>query len=460
MTIGLRWMTCLCTIITWSASASAQTGTGEVRAALAPEAVLAALAVDAATVQELSLPPSPTGPFTVRVAIGGSDVELRVAPHDVRAPGFQLLVQGPDGVLRNEDAPPPATVRGVVAGSTDSVVAGSLADNRLTALVVLDGRLFGIQPIEGLVAGAPPTRHAVYAVDAVRPWAAECLAIPTGDGRAPAGAGDGASGLKVAEIAFDSDVEFFNSFGTVEATEQDIEAVFNAVDAIYREDTGVIHLVTAIIVRPSEPDPYDANDPSTALAEFSTEWQTNQAGIPRDLAQLFTGKPWDGLFVGLAFVGGNLCNVSTQYSVVRSLFTPALGARDGPHLGGHALQRPARLPDHVLVDRLLRRQRSLRQLGPGGDRGHEGQRALPGGSLRALRLRPRAGQPGHPDRQRLGQHRHAADADLRRAAHRAQRRPGGHLSRPGHPDRPLRRAADRPAVDPGLHAGSRLHQSR
>ena len=96
---------------------------------------------------------------------------------------------------------------------------------------------------------------------------------------------------------------------SVEGVEDRINAIVNAVNVQYERDVGIRHELTAIVVRTAEPDPYPDN---SVLNHFQQEWTTNQAGIPRDVAHMFTGKVGG---VGVAWTIGAICEFFEHYAV-------------------------------------------------------------------------------------------------------------------------------------------------
>ena len=73
------------------------------------------------------------------------------------------------------------------------------------------------------------------------------------------GVAGASGGWKVADIAFDTDVEFYSLNGdSVANTVADIEDVMNGVSMIYENQLGISYEITTIIVRTTEPDPYSA----------------------------------------------------------------------------------------------------------------------------------------------------------------------------------------------------------
>ncbi|HVQ26299.1 MAG TPA: M12 family metallo-peptidase [Planctomycetota bacterium] len=298
------------------------------------------LAVRDLSLQELSLPAASGAAFSVQVALDGNPMRLLLSPHSMRSPDFQLLVQVESGAIVSQEPAPITTYRGEVEGVPGSIVAASLIDGQLTALIRLapDLPVFGVQPASASVPGAGRRLHAVYSsadrvaldgacgTDTSGPWVPEPPVAP-----GPADAD------KVCEIACDADFEFYkkNAQSTTQ-TQTDVENVLNAVGAIYQGDVGISYLITTILVRTAEPDPYSSTSPGTLLNQFAGSWNSQQGAIPRDTAHLFTGKELDGSVIGIAQLSV-ICNKSSAYGLSQSKWTTSMLYRAGltAHEIGH-----------------------------------------------------------------------------------------------------------------------------
>ncbi|MHC5212816.1 MAG: M12 family metallo-peptidase, partial [Planctomycetota bacterium] len=277
------------------------------------------------SVQEFDLPGEPGEPFTLSVDLGGQVHGLVLVPHSVRSDDYQVLVQQADGSYVEHAPSMPSTYRGIVSGVADSVVAASLVDGQLTATIVIakDQPVWGIQPADKVASLAPSNLHVVYSGLDILATDATCgtsdISVRPATPLAPAG--DGGSGDVVCEIACDADVEFYNLNGSsVSNTENDINAIINATEAIYESDVGILYQVTTIIVRTSEPDPYSTTSPSSLLSQFRNYWNANHAGVQRDVAHLFTGKNIDSSVIGIASLSV-ICNKSSAYGLSQSRYT-------------------------------------------------------------------------------------------------------------------------------------------
>jgi hypothetical protein len=106
----------------------------------------------------------------------------------------------------------------------------------------------------------------------------------------------------VADLAFDTDHEYFLINPTTAATVQHIEAILNAVNFGFARDVLIRHEISTLIVRSTEPDPYSTPGTSGLLDDFVNHWQTQQTGVVRDMAHLLTSRPLSDNIVGLAYL--------------------------------------------------------------------------------------------------------------------------------------------------------------
>lgn len=302
-----------------SVPVSAQLGT---MIEMAPSDALAQLDLGYGTAQTLELPQAVTGNTVFDVEIDGVTRTLEVWPHSMRSSDFQLLTDE-SGELAPVAAPAITTFRGVVSEFPESVVAGSLVDGKMTATILLvqGAPMWGIQAVEGL-----DGEHVVYD-------AGDNLAQDTTCGVADSDHRDHdhddrdapqillGQVQKVCEIGIDSDVEFYNKNGnSVAATENDIENIMNAVEAIYDSQFGILYEITTIIVRTQETDPYSSTSSGTLLNQFQNHWNSSQGSVQRDVAHLFTGKNINGGTIGIAYLNV-ICNIGSAYGLSESRYT-------------------------------------------------------------------------------------------------------------------------------------------
>lgn len=291
-------------------------------AALLAAEMNASLGLRASQVANLKLGAIQPHKLAVSVPLGDLPATLELELHSVRSPDYRVEIDFGGGVMGEVPAGPVKTYRGSLRDVPGSIVAAHEDDEGLHAKIVLpDGNRFWIEPVAGRVAGADAGLHVVYHNDDVFPSGASCAA---GDDMrvqkeeilgSVAGMACG-TGLCVAEIAADADVEFYQRYGSVSGVENRINAIINGVNVEYERDVAIRHVISHIIIRIAEPDPYTSTNPQTLLGEFRNHWSANHSSVPRDTAELFTGKNIDGNVIGIAWVGA-ICG-SSAYSVVQA----------------------------------------------------------------------------------------------------------------------------------------------
>lgn len=257
----------------------------------------------------------PVQRFAVEFSYDGRIYTLDAVPYTVRDEHYQVLVQVEDGSVVNHEPGPLQTFRGAVLEIPGSDAAGSYQSDGLWAIVLKpDGERLWIEPAWRMDAGAPMDLHVVYSDHDRLLTAGDCGtlhdAIPPMDENQLNTRGGTAcgSGLCFAELGNDADVEYFDDWGSVTAVENRVNSVVAAMNVQYEQDVDITHVITAIVVRTVEPDPYSSTDSATLVAQVRNEWESNLSGIPRDLAQLFTGKEINGSVVGRAFDIGVVCS--------------------------------------------------------------------------------------------------------------------------------------------------------
>ena len=270
---------------------------------------------------------------TVHLPIAGAQFELDLHPQSVRAANYQVLAQSADGSLVEVDPGPVRTMRGTVVGIEGSAVSASLEEDGLHGRIFLsDDEQYWVEPLATRIPQAGPNQYVVYHNDDMIAPAKTCglehLPNALGDrgvqlNQRLAQGGACGTGLCVAELAADADYEYFLDYGSVSAVMNRINSVINTVNVQYERDVDITHVITTIIVRTAEPDPYSSTDAVTLLNQFRNHWQSSQGGIQRDMAQLFTGKEINSSTIGIAWLNA-VCG-SYGYSVVQSDFNGSFG---------------------------------------------------------------------------------------------------------------------------------------
>jgi len=275
-----------------------------------------AFGLDAVTITELGLPQALEPAMAVDIDINGVTRRMNLTPHSVRSPIYEVRVQQADGTWIVAPPSPIRTVRGTIDGLPGATVVGSILDDGLHAVIQMgddpinDEKIW-VEPISHIVTRSEGL-HAVYRNADVAPVPGGCGTSHANNvaGFAAAvqdnaiafranGAPGGGGNVCIAELACDTDVEYFNDYGSVQAVEDQINSIINTVNMQYESQVDLTHQITTILVR-SSTDPYTSTDPEDRLCQFITEWTNNQTTIQRDVAHLFTGVDLAGSVIGIA----------------------------------------------------------------------------------------------------------------------------------------------------------------
>ncbi len=286
-----------------------------------------AIAPDAAT-HTLRLPEAEQFGFVMSIPLepGGAAVPVLFEPISVRDPEFRLFVQNASGELVDTDPGPERTFTARPWQHPDTEIAASFIHGGLFAAIHRPNQpIVWIQPLDPRAAAAPGSdvAHAVYwcdnSDDGGRCGNIDTAAPAQG---AVAGGGCGVGGTTCrAQVAFDTDVEFYQQMGgSAVATRDFIAALTNVVNHQYRREVGIWHDITAIIVRTAEPDPYTATEVYALINEFGNQWNASLGFVTRDIAHLCTGKDLDGTILGLG-VFDSVCDPSISYSLSMTAYS-------------------------------------------------------------------------------------------------------------------------------------------
>ena len=267
--------------------------------------------------------------LTAVLPVDGLPMLLDLLPVSVRAESYKVLTQAQDGTLVSMDPGPVRTLRGEVVGFPDSNVTGSLFEDGLHVHVVIPGMVdYWIEPLESRLGKSARGLYVGYHDDDALTSGGTCgsdaasMTIAPAVGEIKLDGDDGGiagGGPCVAQLACDADFEYFQDWGSVANVEARINNIVNTVNNQYEAEVGITHLISAIIVRTAEPDPYSSTDAATLLNQFRNHWNANQSGITRDLAQLFTGKELNSSTIGIAWLSAVCSNYG--YSLVQSDFS-------------------------------------------------------------------------------------------------------------------------------------------
>jgi len=301
--------------------------------------------IDAAVIDELSL-----GLYSVQridvdidvdsfvradLVLDGKPATMSLFRHSMRSDDLRVRAIDGEGEETLVDPGPIRTYRGMLSGFRGSKVAASVHEGQIEAWIQLGHEVWAIQPLSDAAPGADPDAHVVYRLSEIIPgdWTCGVLDDPMHAHHGAAGTSPTGGGPLIAEVAFDADTEYYNANGnSVPATVADIESVMNAVELIYLDEVNLGYDIGDIIVRTGA-DPYTSSDPNTLLVQFQNEWTSNQAGVVRDVAHLFTGRDLNGNVIGIAYLDA-VCDFDIHYGVSQSMLTrtssPSISVGMGP----------------------------------------------------------------------------------------------------------------------------------
>lgn len=294
-------------VLVLASAVSSQTNVTPALIKNAPKNVLDGFKVRAATMQRLTLPQQSQNGFVVSVNLGGQDVTLTLQAKDIRARDYQLLISDANG-LHPAPRSPNMTYRGTVDGFSDSLVAATLYQGQLSALIAFsaDEPLWNVQPLTEVDKTADRSVHVMHnhrdSLEPERQCGTTHNTAPTIGGRATTAKASAGSSTKVAEIAIDADNAYYNRKNrNTTTTEAAVNTVLNGMGVIYKRDVGIEYQVTRMIVRTSRV--YSSTDTCAILSEFRSRWNASHGGIRRDMAHLFTGIGSFSGVVGCAYLG-------------------------------------------------------------------------------------------------------------------------------------------------------------
>lgn len=280
-------------------------GTAAARVTVGRSALAALRAVDGATRVE-------------RFPLGHArDVTLALRRFAPVGPHTRVEVRDAAGT-RTIAMPDAAYFTGTVAGEPDSRALLVAARDAVHGFVATGGRVYRFGPDTGGVhrtyalddAGPPPP--GAFCVNDAHPE----LANAPRPAAAPA-PGAATPGLRVAQVAVETDRELRQKFPSDQATLAYLGELLAATSAIYERDVGVRLSFSYIRLwgGPAD-DPWSATDPGAQLTEVRNHWldpanQMSTVAGPRDLVHFLSGKSVRG---GVAYINV-LCNQQYGFGV-------------------------------------------------------------------------------------------------------------------------------------------------
>ncbi len=283
------------------------------------------------------------GRVSTVITIDDHSYDIELEPHSNRSDLFRVLVQyGAETPLVEFAVAPPRTYRGTIPGLPGSEIRATFKNGMLDGIIYTADEDYAIQPVMTLGIDAPANLHVVHkASDArnSRPFTCGVTHPPVDATPADAQRQTAGTGLRIIEIGLDADAEYFNIFGNVADTVDDMENIINLVEPKYSASPiNAVYEITTIIVRTVVGVPYTSTTSGGLLNQMDSVWgSTPENLIQRDIAHLFTGRDLQGTVIGEASGIGNGCQTFNAYCVSQSLFSISINSRVGltAHELGH-----------------------------------------------------------------------------------------------------------------------------
>jgi hypothetical protein len=274
-----------------------------------------AAAIDETSHIELRVPSGRPAAFVLDIEHDGLRRRIVLQRHSVRAPGFRVRVQRPDGSYTSFRPLESATYRGHVVGEPGARVFARLGDAGVWARVIGDGAPdWSVRPATA-EEGSSPATHVLNEPDPAVERPVDCphgvgvphhsSAAPPQDGPVSTAAPRTFAGQHLAQIAFDVDYHYYLLKGSsVQNSIDAVEGILNQVDLYYARDVLVTYEITEIVVRTSQF--YFPSGGLDLLELFRDEWNTNQTDVVRDVAHLMSNKS-NVEYGGVAYIRA-VCN--------------------------------------------------------------------------------------------------------------------------------------------------------
>ncbi|HLA09308.1 MAG TPA: M12 family metallo-peptidase, partial [Pyrinomonadaceae bacterium] len=259
-----------------------------------------------------------TGRLRLRTSRG--DVQIEVAPYDLRAPGYISQWIDSEGKAHQLPKLPLQTYKGTVSGVATGQARLTIKEDSVEGTIITGKERLFLQPASSLSDKAAKDEFVFYSAADVVPGEGSCgvtLAdeiaaeetrtstklMNTADLISPV------SPLRRVRLATDADAEYVNALGGAAAASNHIMNIMNQVDGVYQVEMGIgFEVVFQNAFTDMATQPYTSTDASMLLTQFRTS--NTLGGVNRSLAHLWTGKELDGFTIGIAYLSV-VCQSST-----------------------------------------------------------------------------------------------------------------------------------------------------
>ncbi|MEM7048801.1 MAG: M12 family metallo-peptidase [Acidobacteriota bacterium] len=251
---------------------------------------------------------------------GEVPVRLQLERMQVWKPGARVTEIGSGGERTLHKPTARRHFQGRVAGEEDSLAFLAVdAEGRWRGLVSAQEQLFLLATPRGGAAAIELAAVGPIAAD----WSCGNSALPAplrgsssvSTVAAPGNAisGRGAGRPTAADLAVETDAEFFDRLGSASAASAYVADLVAAVSAIFLRDIDAVPQISDLYLYSggTSSDPWTATSVVPAVFEVRDYWLANRGEVERSLVHFLTGKAMGG---GVAFVG-SLCDTVMGYGV-------------------------------------------------------------------------------------------------------------------------------------------------
>lgn len=238
----------------------------------------------------------------LRLVTSQGDLDLYLAPHDMRGHNYRATKVNADGVLLPLALSPAHTFKGVVAGVPGSQVRFTIEEDRIEGLILRDGQHYHLEPARRFSTSADFRYFVFYKTsDVIHDMGDACGVslserVSAASSHIEARTQTTVSPLRVIELATEADFEYVSALGGPTNAINDILSIMNQVEGVYETELGLTFQIVFQNAWETAADPYTSTGDSIQLfSEFANYWNANFTSVRRDVAHMWTGKNMGGV---------------------------------------------------------------------------------------------------------------------------------------------------------------------
>ena len=238
----------------------------------------------------------------LRLVTSQGDLDLYLAPHDMRGHNYRATRVNPDGVVLPLVLSPAHTFKGVVANVPDSQARFTIEGDRIEGLILKDGQRYHLEPARRFSTSADLRYFVFYRTsDVIHDMPDACGVslseqVNAASRHIEARIQTSTSLLRVIELATEADYEYVSALGGPANAINDILSIMNQVEGVYETELGLTFQIVFQNAWETAADPYSTtSDSIQLLSEFTNYWNANFPSVGRDIAHMWTGKNMGGV---------------------------------------------------------------------------------------------------------------------------------------------------------------------